>query len=211
MKKIIIALTLALGITAAAASSRADPGSPRDVVEKSAQTILDLLNDPAFHNPATQDAQLKKIEAEVLALFDFEEFSTRAVGPQWRTFTADQKTRFQDAFTDLMRSTYVGTLDSYDGETFEFVGQISSDNGARVEIQMNFLAKGQTYPLAFRTLVKNDRWVVYDVIITSVSMIKNYRDQFRDILAKNDPEELIRRVQAKADEQIRNQSAAAAP
>ena len=50
-------------------------------------------------------------------------------------------------------------------------------------------------------LEKNNRWVVYDVLIEGISMIKNYRDQFRDILAKGDPQTLIERVQAKAIEQ----------
>ena len=42
---------------------------------------------------------------------------------------------------------------------------------------------------------------MYDVLIEGISMIKNYRDQFRDILAKNSPQELIDRVKAKAEEQ----------
>ena len=39
------------------------------------------------------------------------------------------------------------------------------------------------------------------MLIEGISMIKNYRDQFRDILAKGDPQTLIERVQAKAIEQ----------
>ena len=68
-------------------------------------------------------------------------------------------------------------------------------------IQMEFLASKQAYPVAFRMLEKKGRWVVYDVLIEGISMIKNYRDQFRDILAKGDPATLIERVQAKAVEQ----------
>ena len=66
---------------------------------------------------------------------------------------------------------------------------------------MEFLADRETYPVAFRMLEENNRWVVYDVLIEGISMIKNYRDQFRDILAKNSPQELIDRVKAKAEEQ----------
>lgn len=186
----------------AAVPAWADPGTARATAEQGAQTILGLLNDPAFKNPDTHDAQRQKIENAILGLFDFEEFSTRTVGPQWRQFTPEQKRDFQAAFTDLLRNTYIDTLDAYDGEHIEFTGEVSSNNGTRVEIQMNFLARDKTYPVAFRMLVKNDRWVVYDVIIEGISMIKNYRDQFRDILGKVSPDELIRRVQAKAQEQL---------
>lgn len=185
--------------------ARADPGTARAAAEAGAQTILDLLNDPAFKNPDTHDAQRQKIENAILDLFDFEEFSTRTVGPQWRQFTPEQKKDFQAAFTDLLRNTYIDTLDAYDGEQIQFTGELSSNNGTRVEIQMDFLARGKSYPAAFRMLVKNDRWVVYDIIIEGISMIKNYRDQFRDILGKVSPDELIRRVRAKAQEQLAKQ------
>jgi phospholipid transport system substrate-binding protein len=189
-------------LLAYAGTAPADPGTARETVETGAQTVLDMLRDPSFRDPATRAAQRTKIEDEVLLLFDFEEFSTRTVGPSWRTFTPDQKSRFQAAFTDLLRNSYIDTLDSYNGENVEFTGEIRSDNDTRAEIRMNLLGSGKTYPVAFRLLVKHDRWVVYDVIIEGISMIRNYRDQFRDILAGGDAENLISRVEAKAREQL---------
>ena len=86
-------------------------------------------------------------------------------------------------------------------QKIRFTGEVSANNGKRVEVQMEFLTSKQAHPVAFRMLEKNNRWVVYDVLIEGISMIKNYRDQFRDILAKGDPQTLIERVQAKALEQ----------
>jgi phospholipid transport system substrate-binding protein len=37
---------------------------------------------------------------------------------------------------------------------------------------------------------END-WKVYDVVIEGVSLIANYRSQFRDILANNPPEKVL--------------------
>jgi len=173
----------------------------RQTAEAGAEHILSLLNDPAFKKAETKPAIREKIEEAILELFDFEEFSTRTVGPTWRKFTPEQKKEFKTAFTDLLRNTYIDTLDEYNGEKIQFTGEISANNGTRVEIQMNFIASQKTYPVAFRMLEKNGRWVVYDVLIEGVSMIKNYRDQFRDILAKNDAQALIDRVRAKALEQ----------
>lgn len=178
--------------------------SATDAARRGADQILALLQDPAFHNPATKEAQRKKIENAMLGLFDFDEFSFRTVGPNWRNFTPDQKKRFQEAFTTLLRNTYIDTLDSYSGEKVEFTGEISGNNGTRSEVRMNFLGKDAVHPVAFRMLVKNGRWVVYDVLIEGISMIKNYRDQFRDLLAKGNPDELISRISAKAEE-VKNQ------
>lgn len=189
----LLCLTMALSAQAASLTAR-------QTAEEGANRILALLNDPAFKNPETKASIRLKVEQEVLNLFDFEEFATRTVGPSWKKFTAPQKEEFKTAFTDLLRNTYIDTLDNYNGEKIEFTGETRSNNGKRVEIQMNFLAK-EVHPVAFRMLEKNERWVVYDVLIEGISMIKNYRDQFRDILTKGDPQTLIDRVRAKAEEQ----------
>lgn len=199
IKLFLIALALCL-LTAALPTSAAEL-TARQTAESAADRIMELLNDPAFKAAETKPAIRQKIEAEVLQLFDFEEFSTRTVGPSWRKFTPEQKEAFKTAFTDLLRNTYIDTLDEYNGEKIRFTGEVSSNKGKRVEIQMEFLASKQAYPVAFRMLEKKGRWVVYDVLIEGISMIKNYRDQFRDILAKGDPATLIERVQAKAVEQ----------
>ena len=185
----------------AAVSAYAADMTARQTAEAGADRILALLNDPAFKDPATKPAIREKVEAEVLQLFDFEEFSQRTVGPNWRKFTPEQKSSFKTAFTDLLRNTYIDTLDEYDGQKIRFTGEVSANNGKRVEVQMEFLTSKQAHPVAFRMLEKNGRWVVYDVLIEGISMIKNYRDQFRDILSKGDPQTLIERVQAKALEQ----------
>ena len=49
-------------------------------------------------------------------------------------------------------------------------------------------------------MLKNGKWVVYDVLIENVSLIKNYRSQFQDDLTRGTPEQLIERVEARARE-----------
>jgi len=198
VKRLVLCL-MALFLCAAASDAYAL--TARETAEQEAQKILSMLNDPAFKDEATRPAVKQKIEKEIVGLFDFEEFSTRTVGQHWKKFTPQQKEGFKSAFTDLIRNTYIDTLDEYNGQQVQFTGERSSNNGTRVEVQMNFVAGQQTYPVAFRMLQKNNAWVVYDVIIEGISMIKNYRDQFRDILVKSSPDELIKRVQEKAEEQ----------
>jgi len=200
MRLKLFLLSLAFCLMAAVSAQAADM-TARQTAEAGADRILALLNDPAFKDPATKPAIRQKVEDEVLQLFDFNEFSTRTVGPSWRKFTPEQKEAFKTAFTDLLRNTYIDTLDEYDGQKIRFTGEVVANNGKRVEVQMEFLTSKQAYPVAFRMLEKKGRWVVYDVLIEGISMIKNYRDQFRDILAKGDPQALIERVQAKAIEQ----------
>ena len=76
-----------------------------------------------------------------------------------------------------------------------------STEGDRAGIQtIVSLADGKPVPVAYRMMLKNGKWVVYDVLIENVSLIKNYRSQFQDVLTRGTPEQLIERVEARARE-----------
>ena len=72
------------------------------------------------------------------------------------------------------------------------------------------LSDGKPVPVTYRMMEKSGRWVVYDVIIENVSLIKNYRSQFKEILAKGTPDELIARVLERAEAVSAGKDAAAA-
>jgi phospholipid transport system substrate-binding protein len=45
--------------------------------------------------------------------------------------------------------------------------------------------------------LNNDQWRIYDVNVEGVSLVKNYRTQFQEILFKKSPAELIEKVKEK--------------
>ncbi|MDR2054334.1 MAG: ABC transporter substrate-binding protein [Desulfovibrio sp.] len=177
----------------------ADASQARRALEVSTGRILACIKNPDYVNPATRAYLRQQIEEEVLHIFDFTEFSFRTVGQRWRTFTPDQQKRFSDAFADLLISTYVNKIDGYNGEQVDYAGEISS--GDKVEVRTVITMKdGKKIPVAYRMLPKGDAWRVYDVLIENVSLVKNYRAQFQDILNKDAPDRLIERIGGKARE-----------
>jgi phospholipid transport system substrate-binding protein len=57
-----------------------------------------------------------------------------------------------------------------------------------VEVQSSVLRKNGDIPLYYRVILKDGVWRVYDIIIEGVSLINNYRSQFREILSNETPE-----------------------
>jgi phospholipid transport system substrate-binding protein len=53
-------------------------------------------------------------------------------------------------------------------------------------------------------LIIDNHWRVYDVNVEGVSLIKNYRTQFDQILSKETPTQLIERLKKKNDIKIEN-------
>ena len=180
----------------------AQANSPaRQALETATNRILNFIKNPDYVNPATRGPIRQQIEDEVLHIFDFGEFSSRTVGPRWHTFTPEQKKAFSDAFADLLISTYVNKIDGYNGEQVLYTGEVASAKGDRVEVRSVITMKdGKKVPVAYRMLPKNGKWMVYDVLIENISLVKNYRTQFQDILNSGSPDQLIAKVKAKAQE-----------
>ncbi|OXS28360.1 MAG: organic solvent ABC transporter permease [Desulfovibrio sp. MES5] len=180
----------------------AQANSPaRQALETATNRILNFIKNPDYVNPATRGPIRQQIEDEVLHIFDFGEFSSRTVGPRWQSFTPTQKKAFSDAFADLLISTYINKIDGYNGEQVVYTGEVASPKGDRVEVRSVITMKdGKKVPVAYRMLPKNGKWMVYDVLIENISLVKNYRTQFQDILNTDSPENLIARIKDKAVE-----------
>ena len=189
-------LTVALLPGAASASSPAQLA-----LETSISRILSSIKNPDYVNPATRGPLRQQIEDEVLHIFDFKEFSSRTVGPRWGTFSPAQQQQFSDAFAELLLNTYLSKIDGYNGEQVVYTGEVSSPKGDRTEVRTIITMKdSKKVPVAYRMLPKNGSWLVYDVLIENISLVKNYRTQFQDILNTGTPDQLIARVKAKAQE-----------
>ena len=82
-----------------------------------------------------------------------------------------------------------------------YTGEIANAAKTRVEVRTEITMKdGTRVPVAYRMMAKDNSWRVYDIIVENLSLVKNYRTQFQDILTSGTPDELIARVKAKAEE-----------
>lgn len=193
---------LALFLFAAQAQAGGStPAEARQTLQTTVNSILSIIREPGYANPATRPPLRKQIENEVFRVFDFGEFSSRTVGPRWKKFNPAQKKNFEDAFAQLLLNTYLNRVNGYNGETVNYTGETVSPDGDKVEVKTIItMQDGKKTPVSYRMLFKNGKWCVYDVIIENISLVKNYRTQFQDILNTASPEELTARVKAKAAE-----------
>ncbi|MDE5833652.1 MAG: ABC transporter substrate-binding protein [Desulfovibrio sp.] len=182
----------------------AQPGQEaREALSAAVNRIMADIKSPDFSNPATREAARGRIENEVYKIFDFGEFSSRTVGPRWKQFSAEEKKRFADAFAKLLFNTYLNKVTGYNGEQVAYNGETVSPDGKLAEVKTTITLKdGKRTPVNYRMLLKDGSWRVYDVIIENISLVRNYRTQFQDILKSATPDQLIERINQKAKEVI---------
>jgi phospholipid transport system substrate-binding protein len=182
---------LAFGLEASAATAR-------ETVEEKVQRVVSTLGSPDFKQLAKEE-QINQIRAIVNEVFDYRELSRRCLGRSWKKLNAAQQEEFISLFSELLEKTYADRLLAYTDEKIEFGKETELKKG-RVEVESAIITKdGKQIPLNYRMVNKNGQWRVYDVVIEGISMVKNYRDQFRDILSKKTPEDLLQVLRDKVN------------
>ena len=164
--------------------------TPKETVETGVNNLLKTLGDPAFKAKAKDD-QIATLGTQIEKIFDFTELSKRTLGRDWKKMSAEQQTEFVKLFKELLQGVYANQLLSYSDQKVIFDKETMLKKG-RAEVQSYLqTSDGKKIPLFYRMTNKSGSWKVYDVIIEGVSMVKNYRTQFRQILAKDSPDKLI--------------------
>ena len=180
---LIIAFLLMIPFQASAAT-------PKETVETGVNAVIKTLGDPAF-KAKSKEQQIAIVGEKIDSVFDFNELSRRTLGKQWKKMSAEQQTEFVKLFKELLQGVYADRLLAYSDQKVLFEKEIMLKKG-RAEVQSYLqTSDGKKVTLFYRLTDKSGSWKVYDVIIEGVSMVKNYRTQFREIIAKDSPEKLL--------------------
>lgn len=169
---------------------------PFETVKVHVDRVFEVLRDPALKGESGNRAKKEKIRVISAELFDFTELSKRSLGQNWDKLNPDQQKEFINHFRSLLEETYADKIMSYTDEKVVF-NKESSLSGKTVEVQTTVVTKTSEIPIHYRLIEKNGNWKVYDVVIEGVSLVSNYRTQFREILANKTPETLLETLRKK--------------
>jgi phospholipid transport system substrate-binding protein len=163
-------------------------GAPLKTVEKRVNEVLDVLRDPALKDKA--DVRKEKLRSISEEMFNFTELSKRTLSRDWNNFNTEQRKEFISLFRKILENAYMDKILEYSDEKVVFSKERNlSEN--KVEVETTVVTANAEIPIHYRVILNKDEWMVYDVVIEGISMLKNYRSQFRDILRKKSPEDLL--------------------
>ena len=165
-------------------------GAPLDSVKGNIDKVLDVLRDPALKGESGKKTKRQKIRSISDKMFDYSELSRRTLGQDWKKLNPAQQNEFTDLYKSLLEDAYADKIINYTDEKVAFSkeNQLSEKT---FEVQTTVLTKKADIPIYYRVIQKDGQWKVYDVVIEGVSLINNYRNQFREILMNKSPEVLL--------------------
>jgi phospholipid transport system substrate-binding protein len=186
--RIVIVLLVACLLLGFATPSFAGPAL--DTVKGNVDEVLKVLKNPAYKEEMGKKVKQDQIRRISQKMFDFAELSKRTLGVNWNKFTTPQRQEFVDLYRGLLEDAYIDKITSYTDERINYTKELQlSENAA--EVQSTVVTKSGEIPVYYRMHNKDGQWRVYDVVIEGVSLVNNYRTQFREILANNPPVYLL--------------------
>jgi phospholipid transport system substrate-binding protein len=171
-------------------------GGPLEAVKGNVDKVLDVLRDPALKAESAKKAKKERIRAIAEKMFDFTELSKRTLAQNWSKFNPGQQKEFIELYTSLLGDAYANKIMAYTDEKIVFNKEVVLTEKT-VEVQSSVMRNNGDVPLYYRVILKDGAWRVYDVVIEGVSLVNNYRSQFRDILSNKPPESLLETLRKK--------------
>ncbi|HEY7243123.1 MAG TPA: ABC transporter substrate-binding protein [Xanthobacteraceae bacterium] len=132
------------------------------------------------------------------AVFDMPTMTRLAVGPPWRSFSAEQQAAVRDAFARFIVADYASQIKDYSGESFVVDPQATPESRGGGEIVKTKLLQPGGRTVSINYLVRGER--VVDIYLNgSISDLATRRDEFTSIIASGGADALIRRLRERTE------------
>ncbi len=168
---------------------------PTEQLRPTLDSLLELLVNPELKGEVKKNERREKIMEAIKGGFDFREMSKRVLGKTWKQISDTQKDYFTELMTELLENAYIGKLENYNGQKIEYTRE--KVKGNRAQVSTFFENKGAQIPVHYIMQLKSGKWLVYDINIEGVSLIRNYMQQFKSIVRHEKYEGLVKVLEEK--------------
>ena len=187
IKKTSLLLAFLLTVNIAFSSDTPD-GFLKDSVEE----ISLLVSKYKDRFEADEEFLRDKMNSTVMPKLDIKLMSKIILGKKiWTNLSATQKDDFVEAFKYRMTSTYMKSITAFDGEKVIFLPYEPGKRENIAYVKSKYLIPGGDISVDYRLIKKSDEWKVYDIIFDGISLMKNYRVDFREHVSQSGIDSLI--------------------
>ena len=166
--------------------------SPTETVRATLTEVFRILEDPKLKDPAQASRRRHMLEDTIARRFDYREMSKRALASHWSRLTDEERTEFVNVFKGFLSDRYASKIEGYSGEKIHYLSERLESEYA--EVRTKLISSKVEYPMDYRMINKAGRWYAYDIVADGVSLVRNYRSQFENILKTGSYEELVSRL-----------------
>jgi len=174
--------------------AHAEEAGAQAVIEKTVADVLGILRD------GSKDAGARRSALETMAQerFDFRTMSKLVLARNWKRLSGPQQEEFVAEFKSYLANDYGNRIERYNQEEVAVLGEREEPRGD-VTVKTKIVGGENDGALVDYRMRKKDPkpWLIIDVVVEGISLIANFRDQFRDVMGNEGPVVLIERLKEK--------------
>jgi len=156
----------------------ADALAPEQIVRETTAEVIGRIRG----DRATLAADPRNVQAMVRELIlphvDFDGMSRLVMAERWRELSAGEQACLTSGLRNRFTERYAGILLLYDDQAVSYAAAPAPAGQAAI-VQTITLAHGPAAVITYRMQGQETGWRVVDLTVDGVSLVENYREQYR--------------------------------
>lgn len=171
---------------------------PDALVKQVTEDVLDVIRkDKEIQNGNTRKV-IDLVELKVLPHFNFQHMTALAVGKEWKKASVQQRQLLAQEFKNLLVRTYANALTGYKNQRISYKPLKMNPGDEQVLVRTDVLQPGsKAVELDYSLEKLESGWKVFDVSVSGISLVTNYREQFANEVRNGGIDGLIETIAAK--------------
>ncbi|MEA2051139.1 MAG: ABC transporter substrate-binding protein [Campylobacterota bacterium] len=171
----------------------------QDILKRDFLIKIDDVISIVQNKKLSKDIRNNKIVEVLTPMFDFELMAKLSLGRVWKKLNKDDGDKFVELYVKRMKKSYSSKIDAYSDEKVE-VTKVKQPKRNRIALVTNLVSKTNKLEIVYKfhkpkkLKMDKNRWLIYDVEILGVSILKTDKAQFREFLKSHSLEELMSKM-----------------
>lgn len=175
--------------------------TPTVRVRSMLEEVMAIQTDSALQGAAFRSKRKAGIKKIISSNFYFDSMAKQALGMYWEKLDEPGRAEFKALFQDLFQESYTKlVLDFLKQEKILYPKEELAQGQARVKTTIVRL--NEEIPVDYSMTLVQGRWLVEDVTIDGVSIVRNYQRSFSRVIQQESYKSLLQkmRLQQQANE-----------
>lgn len=199
IKKIFIKILMILSILGFTTSIDA---SEKDDLKEHFLQELNIIIKVIGDKQLSKDERNTKIVAQLTPMFDFELMAKLSLGKKaWMELSLENQNKFVTLYVERMKKSYSSKIDSYENEEIT-VTQVKRKK-SRISLETEIATAEKNLKVDYKFYkpkerkTNKDAWLIYDVEIIGISILKADKAQFKEFLRTKSINDLMDALEEK--------------
>jgi phospholipid transport system substrate-binding protein len=167
--------------------------TPKGYVRTMLEEVIAIQNHPQLQGPASREERRTAIKKIISRTFDFDAMARQALGPYWEKLNDAERMEFKGLFQDLFQDSYTKLVLDFLKREKILYGQDDLHQDQAL-IRTTIVRVNEEIPVDYSLTLAQGRWLLDDVTIDGVSIVRNYRQSFTRVIQRESFKSLLQKM-----------------